>query len=269
MNLIFNKFINIKYFKNGGDFLFMTLKIEEFFGYNQPFTAKQLYNFYLQNENELNQGTFRWRIYNLKKRGKISSISRGVYIIEERIAFDYKITPEIKKAFNLVHKMFPDEKVSIWSTEWLHSYMTHQPFNHLIILEVDKDIINLVFEEIRYKFKNIYLNFKSEKVSKYELDENSIILKPIIKDSPIMKINKIYVPKIEKILVDLFFETDLLETYQGRERINIFEEIFNKYTINITTLYRYAKCRGIRKKIEKFLMQETKIDKKYLKEVKE
>lgn len=246
----------------------MDYNLEENFGYNTSFTAKELYEFYVKSEGELNKGTFRWRVYNLKKMGKISSVARGIYILEEKLNFNCKVTSDVKKVFNIAYRMFPNEEMCVWSTEWLHTYMNHQPFNHFIILEVDKYIIDIIFQEIKEKVNNVYLNPKVNEINKYILNENAIIIKPIVKEAPITKISKIKVPKIEKILVDLFFESDLLTTYQGKEKVNIFEEFFRKYIINITTLYRYAKNRGIKEKIENFLLEDTSIDKKYIREVK-
>lgn len=245
----------------------MDNNIYEYFGYNKPFTSKQLYEFYCRNEENLNKNTFRWRIYNLKKQGKISSIGRGIYVLEEKINFNYTITSEIKRVFSSANKLFPNESMCIWSTNWLHNYMNHQPFNYFIILEVDKDVIDIVFQELKGKFNKIYLNPKNNQIDNYILDENAIIIKPIVKEAPIEAINKIKVPKIEKILVDLFFESSLLIMYQGQEMKNIFYEIFNKYTINLTTLYRYAKNRGIKDKIETFLINDMQIENKYLREV--
>ena len=241
--------------------------IYKYFGYNKPFTSKQLYEFYCRYEGSLNKNTFRWRVHKLKQQGKISSIGRGIYILEEKINFNYTITSEIKRIFNSANKLFPDENMCIWSTNWLNNYMNHQPFNYFIILEVDKDVIDIVFQELKGKFNKIYLNPRNNQIDNYILDENAIIIKPIVKEAPVEIINKIKVPKIEKILVDLFFESSLLIMYQGQEMKNIFYEIFNKYTINLTTLYRYAKNRGIKDKIETFLINDIQIENKYLREV--
>jgi hypothetical protein len=142
--------------------------------------------------------------------------------------------------------------------------MNHQPFNGITILEVDKDVINIVFNTLKEKRNNVYLNPNSNEITNYILDEDSIIVKALLKEAPLERINNIQVPKIEKILVDLFSEKNLLQTYQGREMENIFYNIFEDYNVNLTTLYRYARNRGIKEKLENFLMYETDIKKKYI-----
>jgi len=51
----------------------------------------------------------------------------------------------------------------------------------------------------------------------------------------------------------------LFKTYQGQELINIFERVFEEYTINLTTLLRYARKRGIKEKMNNFIVDTIKI----------
>jgi len=152
----------------------------------------------------------------------------------------------------------------IWNTLWLHDFMNHQPFNSLIIFEVEKEVLNVTFQTLKDKFNNVYLNPNANQIVDYILDENAIIVKPIIKGAPLIKNEKILVPRIEKILVDLFFDNNLLISYKGDEMINIFNNIYKRYSLNMTTLYNYSKKRGIYDKIKLFLLYETHIDRKYL-----
>ncbi len=138
--------------------------------------------------------------------------------------------------------------------------MNHQPFNSFIIVEIDKDVLESAFYLLKEKKDSVYINPKREEIEKYIINENPIIVKPVIKGSPRIRIGKINAPKIEKILVDIFFESDLFRTYHGRELINIFRRIFEEYTLNLTTLLRYARKRGVKEKIKNFIIDNTKIN---------
>jgi hypothetical protein len=142
-------------------------------------------------------------------------------------------------------RQFPYTDILVWETEWLHTFMVHQPAFSMLIVEVEKEAIHAVFELLREKRLDVYIY--SRKVGNdYYLSSNSIIIKPFLREAPKMKINKIVVPKIEKILVDLFFEEGLMVTYQGQELINIYSNIFNHFSVNTTTLLRYARHRTIK-----------------------
>lgn len=239
--------------------------IVKYFGYENPFTSKELYQFYLMFENDLNQGTFRWRVYRLKEEGIMRSLKRGVYILETRKVYKPKVNLALKKLFNDVKRSFPYIDICIWNTSWLHDFMNHQPFNSMIILEVDRDVTEVVFQFLREKRNEVYLSPKAKSSNSYILGENGIIVKQIVKEEvPIMEHEKVVVPKIEKILVDIFFESQLFISYQGQEKINIFERVYDEYSINASTVYRYARNRGIKENIKKFILENTNIDKKYI-----
>lgn len=54
-------------------------EIHSFFKDNDIITYKELYKFYLINEPNLNENSFKWRIYNLKKFDIIRSLKKGIY----------------------------------------------------------------------------------------------------------------------------------------------------------------------------------------------
>lgn len=228
-------------------------ELVDYFGYDTPFSSKELYEFYNKDKRDLNKNTFRWKVYKLKSQNIISTLRRGIYILDNREPFNYYINNNMKRIFNIINREFPKLDICIWSTEWVHSMMNHQPFTSITIVEVDKDILDIAFNLLKEKFNNVYLSPNIQQIERYILDENVIVVKSILKEAPITKFEKIRVAKIEKILVDLFFESNLFQTYQGKELINIFENAYSKYNINNTTLYRYSKTRGIKDKIDDFI----------------
>lgn len=224
------------------------------------FTYKEIYEFYKEKELELKIGTFKWRIYKLKEKGIIKDLKKGVYKLGSYKEFVPKISTNIKRLYNYLIKEYPYVQINIWETSWLNDFMNHQPFNSLIIIEVDKDILEPAFYLLKEKRNEVYINPKIEEIEKYISSENVVIIKSIIKDAPNKKIDKVNIPKIEKILVDIFFESELFRTYQGQELINIFERIFEEYSINLTTLLRYARKRGVKEKINNFIIKNIKIE---------
>jgi len=223
------------------------------------FTYKELYEFYSEKETDLKIGTFKWRIYKLKEKGIIKDIKRGVYKLGSFKEFIPLIKPNVKRLYNYLIKVYPSVQITIWETSWLHDFMNHQPFNSFIIIEIDKDVLEPAFYFLKEKRNLVYINPKKEDIEKYISNENVIIIKSIIQGSPNIKIKKINIPKIEKILVDIFFENSLFRTFQGQELINIFKRVFEEYTINLTTLLRYARKRGIKEKINDFIVNTVKV----------
>lgn len=242
----------------------------KYFGENKPFSFKDLHNYYENLENKiLNMSTTYKRIYRLKKKDKIRSIGSGTYIIDYKKDFKPLITENMKEIYYLITNEVCTE-ICMWDTQWLHNFMVHQPITSILILEVDRFLMETVYSLIKENseiehFKGIYIYPKEKEIFQYILGTNSIVILPIIKEaqSTLNKLKNILTPKIEKILVDLFFYEKLLTAYRGNELKNIYEEVFKKYKVNVTTLLRYARNRGIKNKLIKFILN-TNIDSKYI-----
>lgn len=233
-------------------------KIFEGSGY---FTSKQLYEFYIQDEPRLNINTYRWRVYYLKEQGLIRSIKRGVYTLENKKTFEVNISRNMLKMYNLIKRQLPYTNISIWETVWVHKFMIHQPNSSLIIIDIDKEAMNTAFEILREKMGNVYIYARKNDIS-FSMHGNSVVIKSFLKESPIKKEKMVIVPKLEKILVDLFVDEGLFITYHGQELINIFNEIFSEYAINMTTLYRYARERAVTERLKGFLRSNVQSAKK-------
>ena len=229
------------------------------FGYGNAFSSKELFEFYKTNEADLKDGTFRWRVYELKKEGLIRSIKRGVYILDHKKKFQPEISHTTKLLYNMIRQKFPYIDICVWDTSWLDNFMNHQIYTSNTIFEVDKEAVSSVFNMLKEKKDRVYLNPDEREVENYILSENAIIVKSILREVPVQDSNNVKIPKLEKILVDLYFDKTLLISYQGDEMKNIFNRAFEEYEINLTTLYRYARNRGIKDKIAAYIQQELGI----------
>ncbi|MFS0878716.1 DUF6577 family protein [Metabacillus niabensis] len=228
---------------------------------DRRFTTKELFEFYNElAEGELKQTTFRWRVYHLKKQGLIKTVSRGVYEIGTEILFIPKLSKDAKRIFRKLKKEFPYVDFVIWETEWLNNFMIHQPSTMNIIVEVESDLLNDVFNFLYSNEKNVVLAPKDNISTSYMLkDGYSTIVSSLVLHKPTLQLDKFTVPKIEAIIVDLFIDEIILTPYQGKEKVNILENLFNEYTIKRSTIQQYASKRGVLDKVLEFINEETTI----------
>lgn len=106
---------------------------------NKPFTSEQFYNFYLEEEPDLKNTTFRWRVHSLKNDGVIYSPKRGLYLIESKDDFKPVIDKKLYSLYKKIKNQFPYSDMCIWETTWLNKYMVHQAISNNIIVEIDKE----------------------------------------------------------------------------------------------------------------------------------
>ena len=193
--------------------------------------------------------TITMRISELKKEGIVQNPSRGIYTINQKANYDPDISPKLKKLNNTLKKQFPFVRFCVWDTIWLNEFMLHQPFRFYLVAEVEKDVIESVFYLLSESYSKIFLNPNAEVFERYVfLVENPLIIKPLISESPIELVDGMNVPKLEKLLVDLLIDKDLYGSQQF-EIDFIYKSAFEKYTINLGMMKRYARRRNREKEV--------------------
>ena len=117
---------------------------------------------------------------------------------------------------------------------------------NFIIVETEKYAINIFASVLKDNLPKRYTIVTQDLLNMnrdmYLSDENIIVVKPLRAKSPLDNIDNRKEISIEKIMVDLYIDKLYLH-YQGRELRTIYENIFEKYDINMRKLLNYAKLR--------------------------
>lgn len=102
--------------------LFLSI-LKVYFPGSKKFCRSELRDFYRKQEAGLADQVFRRKLYALQKKRIIRQTDRGMYCLDEAIYTAYLV----------------------WETKILHEFMLHQPGQSQIILEVEKEASESVF----------------------------------------------------------------------------------------------------------------------------
>ena len=190
---------------------------------------------------------------NLKKKGEISTPSKGTYELGSIPLFKPNISKALKKIYNQIKLKFPYITFCVWDTAWLNDFMRHQPLKTYTVVEVEKDASEPVFGFLNLAFKNVFLNPTEEIFNRYiqNLDE-VIIVKSLISEAPLAESQKIVIPALEKLMVDMLTDTNLFSAQQNETEI-IINAVMEKYSMNELKMKRYALRRNRKNEIEKLI----------------
>ena len=232
-----------------------------------PITRANLRSFYLQHHPELTPQAFRRLLYTLEKQRVITSIGAGVYVLQNpaislgKARFAPTPSAEIVEINSSVQNSFPYLDYLIWDTRFLHEFMTHQPGQGQVILEVEKETCESVFNRLIGQFPGkVFLDPDRTSFERYILNTpESIIISRLITQSPRTISNGVPVPKLEKILVDIFADKDLFFVFRGHELSSIYENAFSAYFVNEKTFFRYAGRRNTADKLRTFINTQTQV----------
>ena len=154
-------------------------------------------------------------------------------------------------------------RYSIWSTKSANEFSLHLSARFITILQVEIDALEPVYAFLRNQnMGTVYFQPGEKEIERYIFEsEKSIILQSLISKAPIQKIGNIVTITLEKMIVDLFCEKDLFISFQGSELVHIIKTAYERYSINFTTVFHYARRRGKEVDLKQFLKDKTDIPK--------
>jgi len=220
----------------------------------QSLKTNDIIKFYRINEPELKTTTINWRIYALVQMGVLTRIGRGKFSLGNSKIFIPEITSKLKTINSKLKKEFPFLDICLWNTSSFNEFMVHQPGRFYILIEVEKDATQSVFFFLKEAKHSVFINPTKDIIEKYLPDEKeTLIVKPLITEAPIQKIEGLITTTLEKMLVDVFCDDVILSAQQGSEMRTIFQESMNKYTVNENRMIRYADRRRKKETILNYL----------------
>ena len=228
----------------------------KYFENRKSFTTNDVYGFFSQTQPTIKRATVNWRIYNLIQQGLLKRIGRGIYSLGKENCFSPILDKKQKNIFTRVKKQFPLITFCCWHTSVLKEFFQHVSMYDFLLVEVERETIDSVFHFIKETNNNTFKEPSRDMMENFVLEsKDAIIIKSLTSEAPLQKVDNITVPAIEKILVDLYTDSEIFFFLQGSEMLNIFTNALEKYTVNTDRLLRYAKRRNKGEELKKILAQ--------------
>lgn len=252
-------YLCIKLFRQIANDKLNIAKLQAHFKDQSIFGNGDIVQFYRKFEPIVKQTTVNWRVYNLVQTGVLSRIGRGIFTLGEGRNFVPQISSHLKMIYTRLHKQFPYLQICVWYTSIINELMLHQPGRFYTLVEVEKDAIENVFYTLKENKNNVFLNPSADILSRYASGEKEItIVKSLVSEAPMQKVNGVQTITIEKMLVDIFCDEIIFASQQGGEMENIFREAFSRYIIHESRMLRYADRRRKKAGFDNYLNKVSK-----------
>ena len=224
--------------------------LKEHFSHQENFNVAEVFRFYSEKNPDIPQTTVNWQIHNLVQLGVIQRIGRGIYRLGKSNHFQMNLSPQIKKTSNYIKKEFPYTNFCVWELATVN-FFSHNLINfNLFFIDVERDAIDSVYYKLKEKQKNA-VNIRKTYSDISEL-AGCVCIRPLVSYAPLQMQEQIPVATLEKILVDLATDKEFLP-FQGNEIYTIYGNAFEKYTINESSMLRYAARKEKRDKVNKII----------------
>lgn len=231
--------------------------ILSFAGSRNTFTLCELAD-YVRSREEISDSGILWHIKKLIKQNKLARLSRGLYGKLQKRDFLPTLTYEMKQLYRDIATEFPLIDIVVYSGSDITSLQHHISANNAIYIEVTKEAAEVVFHYLIDKKIKAYYKPSSNFMSDYvDLADRCVIVKPLVTESPVRKVDGIFMPTLEKLLVDINADSDFYYL-QGIEAYYILENARSLYQLNVPKLLRYASRRGVREKMQSYLKTDNR-----------
>lgn len=202
----------------------------------------------------------RFYIGKLKKENLIVSLGRNLYA--KNLNNKKKYLPENSKTSNKIISVMKEEyplvSFRIIDISCMNEFVNHLLAHNHVILEVEKDGMEFIYTRLQELFPNkILLNPSKKEVELYSVP-NDVIIMPLTSECP-AGMDETYNISLEKLIVDMFANKVFQMFLSKGDYPKVLEDMFEKYNINETKLFRYARRRNKANEIYDFLTQKTNI----------
>ena len=181
-----------------------------------------------------------WRVYSLVNIGVLIRIGKGKFKLGKGYLYIPEVDPRIIKTSKFIKERFPFIQYCIWGSFSIIEFGHHIPRTNIIFVDVDRDTTESVYHSLKEEYRDVFYKPGKELLNNYINDLNKVIIvRPLVSEAPIQIVKKIPTITIEKLLVDALVDEEF-EFLKGNEINHVFENAFDRYSVNISKLIRYA-----------------------------
>lgn len=239
--------------------------VVEYFPIGQNFTKQQFCNQVREVNPDYAGSSISWLLSELKSENKIISVGRGKYIRivqnSGKSEYTYDHLEIYQKIEQLIVKEFPLVEFQMWEMYQMNEFVNHLFGKNTIFVDVESMCEDIVFEMLHDKFPYVLFCPTKEMYHKQRGNDNTIVVQKLISEAP--KPTAGHSASLEKILVDLFSKKLTGKLIARSEYPGIYEQTFERYQIDETKMFRYARRRSLEDEISTFLKERTNVNLKY------
>ncbi len=235
----------------------MDTHVQNFLIENQSFTTRDFAEMLRIKTPNIGRSTVFYLLKYLCETGAIIRTGKGHFEISGKKNYSYKLSETALNVAANILEVFPLVNFQIWELYQMNEFVNHQISKNTIFVEVENMLGESVFNLLFDKYPHVLHNANIDEYYKYA-GEETIIVRKLISEAP-SSVGQYKQAALEKILVDLFGRGVSGSIISRSEYKAIYEDSFEKYLINQPKMFRYARRRGIEKKIVDFIHEETNI----------
>lgn len=224
------------------------------------FSHEDLKKLYSQTGKMVSDRQIKYEIKKMIDKKEIARVGRNQYCLVKNgeMVYEYQYSDFANNLASDIMQEYPFVNFSISELIQLNEFVNHQIGNNVYFLSIEDDAIDYVFESLKEKYLGKVLIEPSVEMFHKYWSEGMIIISRLVSEAPKGK-KQFWNTELEKFLVDLYVEELWESSISESELIHLYESAFEKYVIDESRLFRYARRRGAEIKIKRFIEEQTTV----------
>lgn len=174
------------------------------------------------------------------KQGILLRTGKGKFRLGKGFLYIPEVDNRIIKINRLLKEKYPFIQYCIWVSSSIIEFGHHIPKTNIILVDTERDSMESVFYTLKEEFKTVFHKPGKDLYDNYINDlQKPIIVRPLVSEAPLQTIKRIPTLTLEKLLVDALVDEEFV-FLKGNEINHIFRNAFERYSVNISKLIRYA-----------------------------
>lgn len=235
--------------------------IMDYFYTNETFDKKQFRSVVREINPGYSESSVNWLLSRLKKENMIISAGHGKY---ERLAeivtktdYNYDHSDVYLDIEKQIMDEYPLVTFQMWEIIQFNEFINHQFAKNLIVVEVENMLDETVFQMLHNKYPFVLYSPDMNYYYLHKGDDITIVVLKLISEAPKPRVG--HSSPLEKLLVDIFTNKFTGHLIEKSEYPAIMEDVFQKYYLDETKMFRYARRRNVETKIKSFIHHEREI----------
>ncbi|MBO6264420.1 MAG: hypothetical protein J6M57_00200 [Acidaminococcaceae bacterium] len=230
--------------------------------YGKIYSRSALLNQLKENNPSLSDNSFQWTIGKMVKSGRLIRVDHDKYVLAGENILPVYFPAYSDKALKLMEKIskqFPYVRFTVFETVLMNEFLNHLIAQNTIFFQVEKEASVFVFRFLQEEGYQSVMYKPTKKELSFYWTKDCIIVTDMISEAP-LRSDSPHSICIEKLLVDMYCDKLISDTYSKAEYESVTEQVLSRYRVETTKLLRYARRRnkeaGLAKIINKSLLGE-------------
>ena len=227
---------------------------------DRTYTRNDLIEIFRKENEELNDSTFRWMLYNMQLAKRLFRVGYDEYTTSERHFLpEYRpiYTEDVLRIEKFLKEKYPELSFVMFESVVLNEFLNHQIAQNTIYVQVEKDLSTYIFDLLKQELGGMVLYKPNRAEFSRYWTRGCVVVLELISQAPLSS-SQPHEITIEKLLVDIIADKSIEATYSPSELPEIIRNIRENYRVDVKKMNRYAGRRGKAKIIEEYMRGEIK-----------